>query len=146
MKQTIDLTVPKTFAHASVADAMHHGVVACPPETSLRVVARMMAHQSIHCVVVFGDPSNYNDEQPWRIISDIDLLAAADSDFHELTAADAARTPLVVVRPAQPLADAARIMAENVSSHAIVVDPESRHPVGVLSTLDIATVLAFGRA
>lgn len=35
-------------------------------------------------------------------------------------------------------------MAEHQLTHLVVVQPESGHPVGVLSTLDIAGVLARG--
>jgi hypothetical protein len=35
-------------------------------------------------------------------------------------------------------------MLTHSSSHVVAVDPETRRPVGILSTLDIAGVLAWG--
>jgi hypothetical protein len=37
-------------------------------------------------------------------------------------------------------------MARHGATHALVVDPASHRPIGILSTLDIARVLAWGRA
>jgi CBS domain-containing protein len=37
-------------------------------------------------------------------------------------------------------------MVEHEVRHALVVDPRSGRPVGVLSTLDLAGVLAAGRS
>jgi hypothetical protein len=36
-------------------------------------------------------------------------------------------------------------MLTNSATHIVVVDPEMQHPIGILSTLDIAGVLAWGR-
>ena len=41
-----------SLEHASIAEAMHPGVITCPSDTSLRTVARMMAAYSVHCIVV----------------------------------------------------------------------------------------------
>ena len=46
-----DLPVP--FETGTVGDAMSHGVISCPPETPLRVVARMMATHGVHAIFVF---------------------------------------------------------------------------------------------
>lgn len=37
-------------------------------------------------------------------------------------------------------------MAERNVTHAVVVDGRTRRPVGVVSTLDIAGILGWGRA
>ena len=39
---------------------------------------------------------------------------------------------------------AAQLMSEHEVSHLVVVQPHSGHPVGVLSALDLAGVLAWG--
>ena len=41
--------LPVPFDAARVADAMSPGVISCPPETPLRVVARMMAKALPSC-------------------------------------------------------------------------------------------------
>ena len=42
-----------SFETGTVGDAMSHGVISCPPETPLRVVARMMATYRVHAIFVF---------------------------------------------------------------------------------------------
>lgn len=133
------------FSHASVADAMHAGVLTCPPETPLRVVARTMAANRVHSVVVLGDPRAFQDEHPWRVVSDLDLVRAGAAGLRGKTAADAARSPIVTVAPTDSLADAAALMDVHDTAHLLVVEPGSGHPLGVLSTLDVAGALAFGR-
>ena len=39
---------------ATVADAMRPGILSCEPEMSLSAVARMMASDHVHCLVVLG--------------------------------------------------------------------------------------------
>jgi CBS-domain-containing membrane protein len=60
------------------------------------------------------------------------------------TAADAAATEIVTVEPSTPLSDAARLMLEHRSAHLVVIS--DGHPAGVVSSLDIAGALAWGRA
>jgi CBS domain-containing protein len=45
-----------------------------------------------------------------------------------------------------PLRDAADLMIANAASHVVAVNPDTQRPVGILSTLDIAGVLAWGEA
>jgi predicted transcriptional regulator len=51
-----------------------------------------------------------------------------------------------VVEPDTSLRDAAQEMLGRGVSHAVVTDPVAQRPVGVLSTLDLAGVLAWGEA
>ena len=51
-------------------------------------------------------------------------------------------TPVVTVEPDEPLGRAAQLMSEHEITHLVVVDPELTRPIGVLSTLDMARVLA----
>ena len=44
---------PVAFETATVDDAINRGVISCPPETPLRVVARIMTTHSVHAVFVF---------------------------------------------------------------------------------------------
>jgi CBS domain-containing protein len=60
----------------------------------------------------------------------------------EQTAGDSAVTPLVYVSRDDDLHHAAQLMAESGVSHLAVVDPLTQRPLGVLSTLDIATAVA----
>jgi CBS domain-containing protein len=136
-------TVP--FLEASVADAMSHGVIHCTPETPLRAVARMMVTYRVHAVYVFDYGAEADEAvMLWGLVSDLDIAAAAGSDVDERTAADSSVAPLVTVTGDQPLADAAELMALEGLTHLAVLDPVTRRPTGVVSTLDVARAVAAG--
>ena len=129
------------FAEATVVDAMRMGVVRCAPETPTEEVARIMATYRIHFVVV----SEMEDGRPGGVVSDIDLARAAAAGPERWNAGQLARREVVSVAPDDSLAHAAQEMARHETSHVVVVQPHSGHPVGVLSALDLAGVLAWGR-
>ncbi len=125
-------------------DAMHPGMISCPPETSLRTVARMMASYRVHAIVVHAHD---DDELPggdrWGVVTDADLVRAAlEDDLDELTALKIAATPAVTVTTVEPLERVMQLMVEHEVAHLIVVERHSRRPIGVLSTLDIARALS----
>ena len=89
--------------------------------------------------------SEIEGDRPWGIVSDLDLAAAAGQDLDKVTARDISRGELATIGADEGLARAARMMAERRLAHVVVVQPHSGQPVGVLSTLDLAGVLAWGR-
>ena len=115
---------------------MSHGVINCPPETPLRMVARMMATHRVHAVAV------HDEEGGWAIVDDLDLVGAAGLDIDERTAGHAASCPALTVTPDETLDRVAQLMAENETTHVIVVDSLGGRPIGIVSTLDIARALA----
>ncbi len=62
----------------------------------------------------------------------------------EATAADLARQPVISVRPTATVHEAAEAMVRYGAQHVVVVDPAASTPVGVVSALDIADLLARG--
>ena len=132
-----------SLASATVADAMTAGVINCTPETPLSEVARIMARYRIHSVFVYdhGDDDDETSEL-WGVVSDLDLVAAAWAGVDERTAGGSAVAPLVTVRSDDRLEQSAQLMAEHGVSHLAVMDEMSGRPVGVLSSLDIARVIA----
>jgi CBS domain-containing protein len=135
-----------SFEHATVADAMHPGILSCEPDATLTDVAMMMATHHVHCVAVVGISREEPECFVWSIISDLDLIRAGIDHGSELSARQLATEPIVVVDPAMPLHEAAREMLAHNVSHVIVADPVAKRPIGVLSTLDLAGVLAWGEA
>jgi len=129
------VTLPE-LSTGTVADAMTPGVITCLPETPLWIVARMMATYRVHAIVVF---TRDDDLAPWGVVSDLDLVGAIGRG---VTAGMVAASPVVAVAPEETLARAAQLMSEHASAHLLVVDTETRLPMGVLSTLDIAGALA----
>jgi CBS domain-containing protein len=134
----------RRHARARVADVMHHGVLSCASDTPLHDVARIMAVQRVHCVVV-TEPSAHGAAPAWRVLTDLDVVAATvDESDGERTAGEIARQPAVTVGADTPLPEAARRMVATGVSHLLVLSSSSGRPAGVLSTLDIAGVAAGG--
>jgi CBS domain-containing protein len=100
----------------------------------------------VHCVAVMG----LSDEDPaeklvWGIVSDSDLVRAEIRTEADGPAGGLALQPIVSVEPTMPLREAGELMLTHSATHIVVVDPEMQRPIGILSTLDIAGVLAWGR-
>ena len=130
------------FEHARVHDVMRVGVVTCQPETSLRDVARIMVGYQIHSLLVADVGSG---ESPSGIITDLDVARAATADISELTAEDVASADLVTVPANESLAGAAKLMADRKCTHLLAVQPDTGRPVGVISALGLASVIAAGQ-
>ena len=125
-----------------VGDAMHAGLISCPPEATLRTVARMMATYRVHAILVHANGRPV-DGRGWGVVCDADVLRAAEtSDLGKRTARSAATRSPLTVAPTDSVAQVARLMLEHRVSHVVVVDSQPPRPVGVLSTLDIARALA----
>ena len=136
-------TVAHPFETLKVGDAMHPGVVSCPPETSMAAVAALMSMHGIHSVFVFDYEHDRDETDAFLgIVSDLDLVAAAWAGLETRTAGQSAVTPILTVTTEDALERAAELMVENSLSHLCVVDRYTRRPVGVLSTIDIARVVA----
>jgi CBS domain-containing protein len=103
----------------------------------------MMATYGVHAIFVF-EHFDEDDEAPqlWAVVSDLDLVAAAQLDLDTLTAGATAVTPLVSVMTERSIAEAGSLMAQYGIAHLAVTDPDTRRPIGVISTLDIARALA----
>ncbi len=136
-----------SLEHASVGDAMHPGILSCQPDTSLPKLAGMMATHHVHSIAVMA-PADDQPEEPavLGIISDLDLLEAGIARGEERSAREIAGQAVVPVNPEVPLRDAAELMLTHHVSHLVVVDPRAQRPIGILSTLDIAGILAWGEA
>jgi CBS domain-containing protein len=119
----------------TVGEVMTPGVLTCLPVTPLRDVARMMARHRVHAIVVFGSDDRLH---PWGVVSDLDLIGAIGT---HASAGSVAASPVVTVTPELALEHAATLMAENQTTHLLVV-ADGGLPVGAISTLDVARALA----
>jgi CBS domain-containing protein len=95
-----------------------------------------MAAHRIHAVVVPLD-----EPEGWGIVSDRELIAATDTGG-AATAGELASRPGLYVTPVADLALVIGLLRQNALHHLIVVDQGSGRPVGIISTLDVAEVLA----
>jgi len=129
--------------HARVADAMHHGILSCASDATLRDAARTMAQHHVHMIVV----TDARDGAPLGCVSDtalLRLLLAPDGGARTL--GEVADRNFDRVASNEPLASAAALMRDEGTAHLLVQDEHTGRPVGVLSTLDVAGVLAWGEA
>jgi CBS domain-containing protein len=136
-----------SFDHARVGDAMRPRVLTCDPETLLVTVAQQMATEHVHAIVVLletVDPDGETNRRPWAVVTDHDVMRSA-AVIAGRTAGDVATGEVLLTQPDERLPDVAQRMLEHGTSHAVVVEPRTGRPVGVLSTLDIAGILGWGR-
>ena len=132
-----------TLRHALVQDVMRPGIVTCPPDADLVTVARLMAGDHIHAVVVSGIESVPGGERlTWGLITALDLVSSTLPGYEGAEAAELAGTEIVTVEADEPLERAAQLMTEHQLTHLMVVT--GGEPVGILSTLDVAGCLAWG--
>jgi CBS domain-containing protein len=71
---------------------------------------------------------------------------AAATEAPDTLAGSCATSEFVTVAPGERLDAAAQLMQQHDVSHLMVVDRAGDVPIGVLSTLDIAGIVAWGRA
>jgi CBS domain-containing protein len=125
-----------------VTDVMHAGIVTCGPDTPLREVARIMVDRRIHFLAIPDTVSGGVSD--WSIVSDLDLIgAAAAGSIEARTASDIAASEVLAISDDDVLARAVQLMHEHQASHLVVVGAATGRPVGVLSTLDVAGLLAW---
>lgn len=126
-----------TTSALTVRDAMHAGMVTCPPSSSVGEIAAILARHRIHCVLVAG-----TEGRGWGIVSDLALMRAVGADRLDLTAAQLAGMEVLTVDPDVAVAEAAGLMADHEVTHLVVSCGLSEQPIGVLSTLDVARAIA----
>ncbi|HEY7074168.1 MAG TPA: CBS domain-containing protein [Solirubrobacteraceae bacterium] len=135
---TTGLTGP---ADTPVAEAMAPDILAVPPGASLPDVARTLARERVHAVVVADHAADGGlAPGPWGFVSDLDVVRAAAGEALELP------RPAVTVAASATLVAAGRLMGRHEVSHLVVTDESGDHAVGVVSALDVARHIAFGRA
>lgn len=129
-----------TMPAVAVGDAMHPGVIAIAPHTSVAEVAATMSSRRVHCVVVEGIARNRKGHETlvWGILSDLDLIKALAAGRLDADAGEVAASEVVAVDADERIEDATRLMAEHECSHLVVVSPQTGEPIGVISSLDVA--------
>ena len=126
---------------------MRVGIISCHADASLRAIADLMASYHVHAVVVEGAEveSGVAPGREWGIVSDVELARAAARGELEATAGELAGSGAISIGPAEPLRRAAELMSEHCVSHLIVSTAPTARPIGIISTLDLAVALAWGR-
>ena len=133
------LRTPTTsrLATATVAGAMHRGVISCAPESGLAAVAAAMAANVVHAVVLLAPGCDRA-----VAVSDLDVIRAALRGDAGATAAEIGRESMATVVSSAPLEEAVALMARREDAHLLVSEPGAEWPVGVLSSFDVMAALA----
>src|SRR5205085_3432185 len=103
--------------------------------------AAPMAAHHIHCVAV--PELDVDGDSRWGIVSDLDVIGAAAAGVAEdIVAGQIAGTAALTTSDRERLDRAVQLMCEHQAAHLVVISASSGRPVGILSTLDVAAVLA----
>jgi CBS domain-containing protein len=130
----------RTLREAIVHDVMHAGIISCPADAELGAVARCMAEHRVHCIAITGI-ERPGQHLTWGLISDKDLILAAHRGALDEPAARIAATEPIAVEEGDSLEHVAVLMSEHDTSHIVVVG-RSGLPTGMVSTRDVARILA----
>src|SRR5688572_14553545 len=105
----------EVLGRTRVREAMQLGLFHCEPDDDAASIARTMAEQSIHSVVLAGivRRDHAGDRLAWGIVSDLDLMRALRPDAEDATAAEVAGTEIVTVAPHESLKRAVQLMDEH---------------------------------
>ena len=126
-----------------VEEVMHPGVVGCDPAAPLPVIARILADEQIHCVVVGGiERTREGERLSWGIVSDRDLIRALDATGESVTAAGARGHRDRHGRAGGDARPRRAADGEPRVTHLVVVDGASRS--AIVSSLDVARAAGGG--
>ena len=140
MSQDTGTPIGTGLGAAQIGDVMSAPLVTCLPSVPLREVAELMIGHGIHAVVVLGGAAGVGEEdEPWGVVSELDLVGGACLADADVPAGRIAGTPPVVIGPGESLERAAMLMAEYQVTHLIAV--EDGRAVGIISALDVARAL-----
>jgi CBS domain-containing protein len=133
----------RTLSKATVSDVMHPGIATCTPDVELSAVAQIMAEHRVHCVAVAGiDAAGPGGQHfTWGLVEDMDLVLALQRGAAGESAGTIVATAPAAIKQDEPLDRAAALMVERDRSHVVAVG-SSGLPVGMVSTLDVARIVA----
>ncbi len=119
-----------------VRDIMTRGIVTVRYDGTMPQIAGIMSEENISCIVIV----NQNDETA-GIVTSLDIVKAfgkKTEDEIEKTTAEDIMTPIVYnVNPEMTLKEVSNIMVIKDIHRVVVLSPEGRKPVGLLSATDI---------
>ncbi|MBU1261389.1 CBS domain-containing protein [bacterium] len=115
-----------------VLDVMTRGVVSVHLTDSVKEVAMALVENKIHAVAVMDDNGD-----AVGVISEMDLLKVISQDLDLTRAEDIMSSHLRSITPNSRLSEAAEVMLGLKVHRLIVLHPEGRRAVGVLSISDI---------
>ena len=133
--------LPPALDHATVGDVAQGPLLIVPARTPLRSIARSMAANRVHAVVVRDAPHGFHG---WGVVTDATLVDAIADGRLDATAGEVATATAVTAGVDQLLLHGVHLMKKGATTHLLVLDGESRDPVGIVSALDVAAAWAWG--
>jgi CBS domain-containing protein len=103
----------------------------------------MMSDHRVHAIAI-AELGHGRPWGTWCIVSDMDVMAAVATG-QQPTARQVAAGEAVTISADERLDRAAQVMSEHAVAHLVVVDPEAHYPVGIISTLDVASAYGDGQ-
>ena len=102
-----------------------------------------MATYQVHCVLVSGVVGRSGEDGGWGMVSDFDLVRAIAAGIDPAQPVEElVSTPLHTIRPQAGMRQAAEMMSTREITHLVVIDEELGEPMGIVSSLDVAALLA----
>ena len=133
----------RPWSFIPVEEVMRRHVLTCHPDATMRELARIMVTHAVHAVVVTGRDAD-GDQSITGIVTALELALAAVEGVEPI-ASELANPHAPTVAVGATLEQAAREILRTGGAHVIVVDGRGA-PLGMLSTLDLARVTAWGHA
>jgi CBS domain-containing protein len=135
----------RPWSSIPVEQVMRRHVLTCHTDATMRELALIMVTHSVHAVVVVDDDGDSDGEPSVAGIVTALELALAAVEGATPTAGELANPHAPTVTVGSTLEEAARAILRTGGAHVIVTD-ERGAPMGMLSTLDLARVTAWGHA
>ena len=120
-----------------VRDVMTRGVISVRLDDSVAEISKILTGNSIHAVAVLDQRGDVTG-----VISEMDLLEVFGQDVDKLTAEDVISSHLRTITPDSNLSQAAKVMQDLAIHRLIILHPEGRRAVGILSASDIVKEMA----
>jgi CBS domain-containing protein len=133
----------RPWSSIPVEQVMRRHLLTSRTDATMRELARIMVTHSVHAVVVVSGDTD-GELSVTGIVTALELALAA-VEGAEPTAGELANPHAPTVTVGSTLEAAARQILRTGGAHVIVTD-ERGAPMGMLSTLDLARVTAWGHA
>ncbi|HEU0144881.1 MAG TPA: CBS domain-containing protein [Nitrososphaera sp.] len=101
--------------------------------------AKKMNDKRISSVLVI-DRENKSDQEPIGIVTERDLvirICAAGTSSKDVGIREIMSSPIVTVEPDATVETAAELMLSNKVRHLLVIDEQTRKPVGIIAPSDL---------
>jgi CBS domain-containing protein len=122
----------------AVKEIMSRSLETIDLKQNAQEVAKMMNEKRISSVLVVDKQNESND--PIGIVTERDLVirvCAAGTSSKEIGVREIMSSPIVTIEPRSTVETAADLMLSNKVRHLLVVDEETKKPLGIIAPSDL---------